>query len=181
MPAVFRSKLASAYYLTPVFALAGNALFVVPEELKLPRESRSRARLSPVIPVSDRCIRWDGVEGPGAAPAGGRLMIRLKVKNCGSRVWPDDVWGGPADHWGAHAVRFGARWVFDGVTTGEHKDWRASLPHAVLGGEHLETTLYVPTPSKPGRYVVEIDAVQELVAWFSDTGGKRLRLGVEVR
>ena len=178
---VFGSKLAVAYYLVPATAALGNALWVVGPELALPVAARAQARLTPAIEPASRCIRWEAVEGRGAAPARGRLRVRVGLTNCGDRVWPDDVWAGPVEPRGNRAVHLGARWILAGSLAAPTLDWRGGLPHAVLPGGRLNTTLYVPAPTTPGRYVLEIDVVQEHVAWFSDSGAKPLRLGVDVK
>jgi hypothetical protein len=54
------------------------------------------------------------------------------------------------------------------------------LPGAVAPGESVELQVAVPLPAEVGRYVVELDLVDENVAWFGQTGSATTRLEVEV-
>jgi hypothetical protein len=182
MPAVIGSKLAAVYYAVPTLALAGNLYWVVRPELALPIENRADARLTRPLASAERCVEWGSVSGPRAARASGRLRLDVSVRNCGPRPWPDFVWAAPTNQWGARAIRFGARWTPAGVSEPRPRlAWRGELPHAVLPGDGIRVPLYVPAPGAPGRYVMELDLVQELVGWFSDGGLRPLVLGVEVR
>lgn len=177
-----RPRLALAYYSVPGAVLLANCLFFVGPELRLPPGERGLARLSPPIPFESRCARWVAFDGPSAAPAGGRLALDVGVENCGDRVWPDEAWAGPIEPWGRHAVRFGARWsLASAKTPADYLLWRVSLPHSVLPGKRIDTTLYIPAPETPGRYLLEVLLMQELVAWFDSGRAKPLRLAVEVR
>jgi hypothetical protein len=179
---VFGSKLAALYYAVPTLTLAGNVLWVVRPELALPIDRRADARLTRPLARGERCVEWTSAESPGAARRDGRLRVEVTVKNCGPRPWPDVPWGGATSHWGEHAVRFGARWTPAAAEApGRRLVWRGELPHAVLPGDSVTLPLYVPAPTAPDRYVLELDLVQETVAWFSDEGVKPLRLGIDVR
>ena len=59
-------------------------------------------------------------------------------------------------------------------------DARASLLFDLTPGQEVELPLTVTAPREPGRYTLEIDMVQELVAWFGSAGSKTLRLEVVV-
>jgi hypothetical protein len=39
----------------------------------------------------------------------------------------------------------------------------------------------IKAPSRPGKYRLEIEAVQELVAWFKDKGCPGIKIEAEVR
>ena len=182
MPVVIGSKLAALYWAVPTLALAGNLYWVVQPELALPIEKRADARLTQPLSPAERCVEWGSASGPRSARASGRIRLEVTVRNCGKRPWPDFVWAAPTNRWGARAVRFGARWTLAGASQpGQRLAWRGELPHAVLPGDSVGIPLYVPAPSVPGRYVMELDLVQELVGWFSDEGVRPLVLGVEVR
>ncbi len=45
-------------------------------------------------------------------------------------------------------------------------DARASLLFDLSPGQEMELPITVTAPREPGRYILELDMVQELVAWF---------------
>jgi hypothetical protein len=46
--------------------------------------------------------------------------------------------------------------------------------------EEITLKMAIKAPLKPGKYWLEIEAVQELVAWFKDKGCPGIRIAVEV-
>ena len=58
---------------------------------------------------------------------------------------------------------------------------RARLPDDVKPGQSAQTVLQIRAPLEPGTYSLHIDAVEEMVHWFSDLGreGVIVRLRVE--
>lgn len=58
---------------------------------------------------------------------------------------------------------------------------RARLPGDVKPGQSADTVLQIRAPAEPGTYSLHIDAVEEMVHWFSDLGreGVIVRLRVE--
>ena len=59
-------------------------------------------------------------------------------------------------------------------------DGRIHLPTDLKPMEEVELSLIVNTPRKPGDYVLELDLVQEAVAWFKDKGSEATRVRVQV-
>jgi hypothetical protein len=59
-------------------------------------------------------------------------------------------------------------------------DGRAELPSDVPSGGQVTTTIRLTSPSSPGDYLLELDLVQEAVAWFADRGSETLRVPVVV-
>ena len=76
-------------------------------------------------------------------------------------------------------VNLGDRWL---STDGKDMkvDERVFLPHAVKPGEEIELPFTMIAPDKAGDYTVEIDVVQEGVAWFSQKGSQPARLKIKV-
>ncbi len=58
---------------------------------------------------------------------------------------------------------------------------RTALPAAVKPGAEIKLNMGIKAPSRPGKYWLEIEAVQELVAWFKDKGSPGIRIEVEVQ
>jgi hypothetical protein len=58
---------------------------------------------------------------------------------------------------------------------------RLPLPRDVAPGEGVELRAEVELPRAPGRYAVELDLVDEGVAWFASEGSPTVRIPIEVR
>ncbi|MCP2255501.1 hypothetical protein LY13_004277 [Prauserella aidingensis] len=56
----------------------------------------------------------------------------------------------------------------------------AELVHVVRPGERVGLTMSVRAPDAPGRYELELDMMQELVAWWSQFGSPTVRRPVVV-
>lgn len=60
-------------------------------------------------------------------------------------------------------------------------DGRSPLAFAVLQGQTADLELLITAPAQPGTYTLEIDMVQEGVAWFDARGGMSLRVRIAVQ
>lgn len=109
---------------------------------------------------------------PTILRAGEKTEIRFKVRNLGDASWPAV---GTKDF--RYQVNMGNRWL-----TGNAKleDNRAVLSGDLPPGGETQITLTVNAPRTPGDYTLEIDMVHEGVTWFSEKGGRPLRLPVRV-
>jgi hypothetical protein len=59
-------------------------------------------------------------------------------------------------------------------------DGRARLPGRLEPGQETSIALTVHAPSSPGRYTLQVDVVQEGVAWFAPTGAPALEIEARV-
>ncbi|WP_166462982.1 class I SAM-dependent methyltransferase [Amycolatopsis acidicola] len=129
-----------------------------------PRAPRSAQPL-----VADNCrAEIIPLEGPESLPPQGIGTVRARVRNIGPAAWTMDHDIKLANHWRRHGEM---------VT---RDDGRTELPHRVAPGEALELELAVCAPAEPGRYELELDMVEEFVAWWSDHGSPTVRLEVAV-
>lgn len=107
--------------------------------------------------------------------AGETATLRVEVKNAGSVTWRGvsgvGVPGGFSlgNHW---LDRFGRRLIND--------DGRSPFTHDLAPGASVELPLRVTAPHPGGDYVLEIDVVQEQVAWFRDRGSRTVRVKVTI-
>ena len=97
----------------------------------------------------------------------------MRVTNLGDATWPHDI---PA---GRH-ICVGNHWRRDDGTIATLDDGRAYLPRSVGPADTVDVALTIRAPETPGRYVVEIDLVQEHVSWFSQRGSPTARVTVDV-
>jgi hypothetical protein len=59
-------------------------------------------------------------------------------------------------------------------------DGRYGISKDLAPGEETELPLGVTAPKDPGEYFLEIDVVQEGVAWFSDKGSPTAKTRISV-
>lgn len=112
---------------------------------------------------------------PTRLSPGQQVELKLKVKNNGSAAWP--LQGRPGT--GHFQVNLGGHWV--GPDDKQVKvEQRIAQPFSIGPGAEGEMAYTIRAPDKPGSYVVEIDMVQEMVAWFEEKGSQPLRLNVKV-
>lgn len=162
------------------FYSANNRFEMVLFEIKPPgkglkREFIKTTPVSAPLPPNAFNAQLTLVDSPPVLKAGERQPIYVRIKNTSDATWPAL---GQAD--GAFAVRAGNHWLNEHETIVVQDDVRALLLFDLPPGQEMELPLTVTAPRQPGRYILEIDMVQELVAWFGSRGSKTLRLDVSV-
>jgi hypothetical protein len=112
---------------------------------------------------------------PDPLRAGLKETIYVKVRNAGAGVWP-----ALADSSGNLRLLVGNHWLRENNVAVMNDDGRSALLYDLAPGEEIEVPLTVTAPIEAGSYVLEIDMVQEGVAWFASKGSKPLRTIVKV-
>ena len=107
--------------------------------------------------------------------AGLKETIYLKVRNAGAGLWP-----ALGDTSGNLRLLLGNHWLRENNVAATNDDGRSPLLYDLAPGEEIEVPLTVTAPWEPGSYVLEVDMVQEGVAWFASQGSKPLRAIVKV-
>lgn len=103
--------------------------------------------------------------------AGTVAHLEVTARNLGSTRWP------PA-HRTRPLIRLAYRWLdTTGETVLEPEGLRTPFDETVSPGEQTIVMLAVEVPERPGRYVLEVDVVHELVRWFRCAA--RLEVSVE--
>ena len=104
----------------------------------------------------------------------------LRVKNNGKDALSSV--GGDISNLGKYVIGLSYRWV-DACSSVPLSgfDSRTALPMALKPGAEITVNMEIKAPSRPGKYWLEIEAVQELVAWFKDKGSPGIRIEVTVR
>jgi SAM-dependent methyltransferase len=167
----------SSHYIGEFFRVTregGVVVFQIPAEFVRP--PRPRTPLLEALPgrafrahirINTRAIRC----APGAA-----FPLIARVRNVSDVSWPA---GGSED--GDNSLRLGnhwrSRWTRKML---QLDDVRAGLPHDLAPGEETEVGLNITAPSRPGRYLLELDCVQEQVDWFAVRGSKTTPVPVHV-
>jgi SAM-dependent methyltransferase len=96
------------------------------------------------------------------APSGGTARLRTRVTNTGNTLWLNErrPEGGYVALGGR--LRLGDEAPVDYL--------RVPLARAVPPGESVEIQAEIPAPSRPGRYRLELDMVDEGIVWFGQKG-----------
>jgi hypothetical protein len=118
---------------------------------------------------------------PAKLRTGEKATIQVKVKNASGVVW----YARGAEVNNSSDNKFylaaGDRWL----NAADEKlvtdmDGRYGLNKNLRPGEETEVPLTVTAPKEPGSYVLEVDLVQEQVAWFHDKGSPTAKAKVTV-
>lgn len=118
--------------------------------------------------------RLAAANAPTVMRAGQPYAIRVALTNESKIPWP-----GRQETWNFQ-ITIGNRWLTQGGQMLTNIDGRAALFEDLPAGQTVELPLTVKAPAAPGEYVLELDVIQEGVAWFGDRGSAVLRLPVKV-
>jgi SAM-dependent methyltransferase len=131
-------------------------------------------RSSPELPASAFRGRVAIASGlPRAMRARTMHALTITASNEGGAPWPAR---------GLHSVHVGNHWKeAKGGSVVVQDDARASFAGDLHPGASEDVILEVRAPVRPGRYLLEVDLVQEEVAWFAERGSAPQRLPVRVR
>jgi uncharacterized membrane protein len=108
---------------------------------------------------------------------GQKSVLTVKVKNLGTAPWP--AHGRLND--GFYQVNLGDNW-FDSKDKRlvNHTYVRSGLPNDVKPGDEVQVQLTITAPEARGDYSIQIDLVQEMVAWFAEKGSSAPKFKVTV-
>jgi len=112
---------------------------------------------------------------PASLAAGERVKLDVLVRNVGGAEWPA---AGDSD--GSGAVRLRDRWLKADGSVLNDEDASARIPFDMEPGDTAGLSLDATAPDEPGEYVLELDVVQEGVAWFGSRGSLTFRAKVSV-
>lgn len=104
-------------------------------------------------------IEWGVPRPPERLRAGRTFELPVTVRNTSDGRWPDS---------GASRVQISYHWLEP--STGERvvrEGLRSSLPRALGPGEAARVRMEILAPRRPGRYLLELDAIRERISWFS--------------
>jgi SAM-dependent methyltransferase len=105
-------------------------------------------------------------------PPASRVHLIVRALNVSDTLWPAR---GRED--GHFSIRLGNHWRSRWrKRLLRLDDGRGELPRDLAPGEEVEIGIDITTPEKPGRYLLELEMVQEHVAWF----GAPLQIPVKV-
>ncbi len=124
------------------------------------------------LPDSAFQVEWLSAEVPAQMKPDEVATVKVKFRNISDEVWPDRQSADPAGT-GAYSVRLAWRWrISEDMAAGEGTSNRADLTEPLGPGRETTLAIDVIAPHQPGEYTLQLDLVQELVAYFEDRGAK---------
>ena len=129
------------------------------------------------LPESGYKAKITLLDPPTKLRVGQKVTIQVKAQNASNVPWK--VRGGGEDN--KLYIAVGDRWLKAGdETLVTNMDGRYGLPRNLKPGEDAEVPLLITAPKEPGDYILEVDLVQEQVAWFHDKGSETARVTIKV-
>jgi hypothetical protein len=120
------------------------------------------------------------IEPPAKLRSGQKETVRIKIRNASDVTW----WarGAPVNPRPDNKfyLAAGNRWLKADGTLQTNMDGRYGLGKDLKPGEETEVPLVITAPKEPGEYTLEIDLVQEQVAWFSEKGSPTAKAKISV-
>lgn len=118
---------------------------------------------------------------PAKMRVGEKQTIQVKVKNASDQPWfarGGEINKNPDNRF---YLAVGNRWLKpDEKTLVTNMDGRYGLQKNLKPGEEEQVSLQITAPSEPGDYTLEVDLVQEQVAWFRDKGSPTAKAKISV-
>lgn len=134
-----------------------------------------------VLPPGSFAVSWKETGLGRTWLPGEERRASVTVKNLSPHAWPDALAAHVSGD-GRNAVRLSYCWKEE---TGEPTEdcWRvrADLAASVAPGAEAVLGLTITAPSRPGRFKLEFDLVQEMVTWFRLQGAQTLAVPAIVR
>ena len=119
---------------------------------------------------------------PAKLRAGQKETIQVNIKNASDVQWyarGGEVNTNPDNRF---YIAIGNRWLkAEGEQLVTNMDGRYGLPKNLPPGAEVEVPLQITAPKDPGEYILEVDLVQEQVAWFGDKGSPTAKVKVTVQ
>ena len=120
------------------------------------------------------------VAPPPKLRAGESAVLRVKLKNDSPVIW----WARGAQVNMRSDNKFyiaaGDRWLKADGSLVTDMDGRYGIGKDLQPGEEIEVPLKIVAPKDPGEYTLEVDLLQEGVAWFHDKGSPTAKAKVTV-
>jgi hypothetical protein len=139
-----------------------------PKEVVAPAQQVQQAAQGPKTvanaPLTEFKAEITALNPPATLKVGEKTKVDVKLKNASNVTWPS--LGLPGAKYKVHLAY---HWL-DKTGHSVVEGMRTDLPYDLEPGKEITLNADVIAPPKPGDYTLEIDMVQELVAWFGLKG-----------
>ena len=167
------SRPVSIYYFSPSLKFDLLLVEVLPKEPDAGNTKRDGEK-GVRLPDSAFSAKLSAVNIPQTMRAGQKYELRIALKNESDVTWP-----GSQPTW-QYQLTIGNRWLRQSGEKVADVDGRTALFDDLVPGAAVELPLTVTAPSEPGIYILQLDAIQEGVAWFGERGSQVLSLKIKV-
>jgi SAM-dependent methyltransferase len=163
--------------LVRVLAPHGLLVFQLPSRRSADEPPPDAARTIGQGPLPDAAFRARIAVSPAPLTlhAGESRTMEVTIVNGSPVTW--SCGSTARDH---HRVNVANRWLDEDGEVLQRDDARCPLPFDVQPEHEVTVLLVVTAPAADGRYQLEVDLVQEDVAWFGDLGSPVCRIPVVV-
>jgi N-acetyl-anhydromuramyl-L-alanine amidase AmpD len=132
-----------------------------PTSVAAPERLSHGVGAGPPSPIPAYRVEWLHDRFPERIRAGETISAPITLRNIGSQSW---LWGGGNPfRLGYHYYRGRRR-----LAIPPPRDLRTDLPQDVPPGATVAVDVRIALPEEPGNYTIELDLVQEGVAWFKE-------------
>jgi SAM-dependent methyltransferase len=150
----------------------GLVVFQLPER---PRTAAPSLGAQGPMPDSGFRARLTGNPASMRAVGGAQFSVPVNIKNVGDCAWPS-----VGDREQKYVVKLGNHWLTPEGQQVVWDDGRQPLPFDLPPNAEIQMGITVTAPFHPGRYVLELDMVQEAVAWFKEKSSVPAQVQVEI-
>ena len=128
------------------------------------------------LPLPDRAFKaqLSVSDLPASIRAGQKYLVRVALKNESAVTWT-----GHQPAW-LYQITVGDRWLNEKGATINELDGRVALDDDLTPGGVVVLSLQITAPQAAGNYILQFDAIQEGVAWFSEKGSAALNFRIKV-
>ena len=162
------------------FACSGSKPSTTPSQSAQPQKTQAQPNAPAALPNTAFKAEISLVDPPAKLRAGQKETVRVKVKNASNEVW----WarGAPVNTRPDNRfyIATGDRWLKADGSLVTDMDGRYGLGKDLRPGEETEVPLGITAPKDPGEYTLEVDLVQEQVAWFHEKGSPTAKVKITV-
>ena len=160
-----------------VLSPGGVAVFQLPSDQAAADSPTDAVRTTAggPIPLAQRRARVRAAAPDGVLRPGARFTLEVAVTNLGDSPWP--CLGRPDD---TLAVVVGGRYLDTWRRPVPEDAARAPLPHDLRPGETVRVFTSMLAPRRSGAHLLQLDVLQEGVAWFGECGSQAAEIGIVV-
>ena len=128
------------------------------------------------VPLPDQAFKagLSTANVPTIMKARQKYSISVSLRNDSQVIWP-----GLQPTW-KFQVTVGDIWLTETGSMVNNMDGRVTLVDDLAPSQTVGLPLTVTAPAQPGIYILQLDAIQEGVAWFGDRGSEVLNLKIRV-